>query len=795
MATEGFMMDYAELLLNAINNYNDENAESKNHLRDVVCFISDNEQIKQDTFICKLLYLASQKMRVFGYNFQNKITSDPDKNARDISLLRNESIKKHYQSKVYSTNVLDKTQKEVIDFFQSLQTKRMLVSAPTSYGKTFIMREIVFLNKNRYRNILLVFPTVALLRENAINMEKMNHDLNLGFNIIKSIDSEIDMSAKNIFVFTPERAMQLLANFSSLKLDFFFYDEMYKIDEDFCHDEPDDETQEADNSIKKSEKSFWDEARAKTFRICLYLLSKQVSEYYLAGPNLNKDTFGKGMLEYLHRNNIQVKEITFEPTKRIRVDASKTKLKEDTSNISWYPELDSYKLSEKINEKICDIVNYIYERKYGQTLLYCTTPSKANEYSTKLATRYQGKKIHSLDFIEFLTHVKKTYDIDNSISQWSFVSVLEKGFAMHHGKLPKYIQKEVLDMFNDGLFDLLFCTSTIVEGVNTNAKNVVIINHTKGQAVLTPFDLKNIIGRAGRYYHNFIGRFYLVNVELLNIEMSENLRLDFATYNDIDLDGVDLDNADILDLSLLNQEEKNKRIEKQKSYKLPEDVFVKNRLIKKEHQEKLLNYLLQNYLDFESFFQHLKYPDILEQFITYSAIKPILTIFRNAELIEEWMEKKYNGISYGYCKDGFQGILKFEIMRAKENNKSIDNAYSNAFRTQKDIIEYKIPQMLSLFEAIFICAAKMKQRNVDNFSLSRVNRFYETGVRSYFGEQLIEYGFPIDTVRKIETSLPDIKKQGAESIQKFVNDNWEYIIPHLDKYEMRLLKKAMKSFN
>lgn len=59
------------------------------------------------------------------------------------------------------------TQQEVIDIFQSLDNRRLLVSAPTSYGKTFLMREIVFLNKERYDNILLVFPTVALLLENA----------------------------------------------------------------------------------------------------------------------------------------------------------------------------------------------------------------------------------------------------------------------------------------------------------------------------------------------------------------------------------------------------------------------------------------------------------------------------------------------------------------------------------------------------------------------------------------------------------------------------------------------------
>ena len=67
-----------------------------------------------------------------------------------------------------------------------------------------------------------------------------NREKEMGYKVIKSIDGEISSEERNIFVFTPERAMQLLANYPEIKLDFFFYDEMYKIDEDYCNDETDD---------------------------------------------------------------------------------------------------------------------------------------------------------------------------------------------------------------------------------------------------------------------------------------------------------------------------------------------------------------------------------------------------------------------------------------------------------------------------------------------------------------------------------------------------------------------------
>ena len=80
--------------------------------------------------------------------------------------------------------------------------------------------------------------------------------------------------------------------------------------------------------------------------------------------------------------------------------------------------------------------------------------------------------------------------------------------------VSKYIQQEILEQFNNGVFNILFCTSTIVEGVNTDAQNMIILNPSKGRKKLTPFDIKNIKGRAGRYYHCFIGRVFYMNKEL-----------------------------------------------------------------------------------------------------------------------------------------------------------------------------------------------------------------------------------------------------------------------------------------
>ncbi len=792
MTKEASIVDYAKELLQAINTYNDSDIRSKDNLRDLVCIISENEKLKVDPFISKLLYIASQKMRVFGYNFQNGFLEDPDVMVRPMEVLKNEAIKQNYRSKVWPKNLLDKTQKEIVELYQSLSIKRMLVSAPTSYGKTFLMREILYLNKDRYNNIVLVFPTIALLRENASEITRFVKEKELDYRVIKSVDGSIDPDQRNIFVFTPERTITLLTLFPHLKLDFFFYDEVYKIDEDYCYDET--AGMEEINAKKKTTLNIFDDTRAKTFRIALYLLSKAVSDYYLAGPNLNRDSFGSGMKTYLETNNVQVHEVSFEPTIRIKVKAFKDNIIEESP---FLPESQKKQvLRQKKNDKLADIVNYIDARRYGKTLLYCTTPAKANEYASKLAQVKASKVINNERFNSFLEHIKRTYDINGSAKEWSLIKILEKGFAVHHGKLPKYMQTEILEQFNYGDFDILFCTTTIVEGVNTKAKNMVILNSTKGRETLTPFDIKNIKGRAGRYYHNFVGRIFYADEKLLEIERSDIGKLNFATYDTPELDGVDLDNADLLDLTSNNASSKKARMEQQCNFLLPQSVYEKNRLIAYEHQEKLLQLFMTKPGEFNKFRLLINNRDLTNNFLKYNYLGKVLDSFEQAGLIDEFTKKRYAAVGRNYYEKGFNGILEYEIKNARDRTKrktTIDRAYANAFKTLRDIIEHKIPKAISLFECLFLYAAEQRGFHDSEFNLSKVVRFYETGVRSAFGEELAEFGFPIETIRKIEKRFPHFRNLNLNQSKLLYLREKEDIHTLLDNYEKHLIEKAVES--
>ena len=78
----------------------------------------------------------------------------------------------------------------------------------------------------------------------------MIQELKLEYKIINNVYSGIEDTEKHIFILTPERALKLLADNANLSIDFFFFDEVYKIDEDFDRNEDSNE-KEGEEDVKQ----------------------------------------------------------------------------------------------------------------------------------------------------------------------------------------------------------------------------------------------------------------------------------------------------------------------------------------------------------------------------------------------------------------------------------------------------------------------------------------------------------------------------------------------------------------
>ena len=786
-------MKYLYELVDLLNQYDGSTREMENRIRDLVCYISDSSEYMQIDLYRSIVFEAAQKLRMFGYiKGTNRIAQDEFfyDNLNDI---KHSAIQNYYKSKVFSNNLLDKRQKEVIDKFMSLEQKRILVSAPTSFGKTFLLREIIFLNRERYRNILLLFPTIALLNENTESVNQLIQELKLEYKIINNVYSGIEDTEKHIFILTPERALKLLADNANLSIDFFFFDEVYKIDEDFDRNEDSNE-KEGEEDVKQDNGN-----RAKAFRIVLYLLAKSVKEYYLAGPYLNLNQVKKGMQIFLKDNNITPIQIEFEPTSRIEIDAWKM------NGIEYHPILGEIKkqlyahAGPSTKEKVQGIVKYLQENRLGQAIFYCSTPSNSMKYTRDIIEAFSEEKEKKIPY-DFIEHLKKKYNVKigkskDSTMYWSLVQALENGIGIHHGKFPKYVQNEVLRLFNNGDFDYLFCTSTIIEGVNTNAKNVVIINNSVGNTTMTAFALKNIKGRAGRYYHHAMGRVFYTDSKQRQIENADDMQLNFQTYDTHPILNADIDNASLDDLAEENRNIKVEREEKFNRNLLSDNVFIKNRLYPRDVQEKYLNYIMQTNV-FRKFVGLIGNSSNIHYFLTNKVINVILETFEETQILDTNKAKVYYSVVSTYSQNGTIGILQYHIRKLQENNsmfeEKIDSAYIKAFEQIRNIVEYEIPKLLCLFESLFQQAGKLLGYNMDDFNLSSVIRFFELGITTELGLFLVEFGFPTDTIRALENKYPSIGKMGALEAATFLSNNQRAMYSVMDAYEQELFKRAMQ---
>ena len=110
-----------------------------------------------------LLFLANeagvpQYFDLLKDKFTDCRISDENINALTLSALF------HDASLIRGNNKLHRYQKNVLDSFTARQQNRFVLTAPTSFGKTFLVYEVI--QKMQYQNILLIFPAISLLSEN-----------------------------------------------------------------------------------------------------------------------------------------------------------------------------------------------------------------------------------------------------------------------------------------------------------------------------------------------------------------------------------------------------------------------------------------------------------------------------------------------------------------------------------------------------------------------------------------------------------------------------------------------------
>ena len=142
-----------------------------------------------------------------------------------------------------------------------------------------------------------------------------------------------------------------------------------------------------------------------------------------------------------------------------------------------------------------------------QTIIYCSSPKRVRYLSKQFASYLNKNQIVQTDNHYPLSNWIKEFIADD----WSLLTTLNYDIGIHDGALQKHITTSIIDYFNKGQMKYLFCTSTIIEGVNTSAKNIVYFDECKGSNRIDFFDYSNIKGRAGRMMVHYVGKIYNFN--------------------------------------------------------------------------------------------------------------------------------------------------------------------------------------------------------------------------------------------------------------------------------------------
>lgn len=253
------------------------------------------------------------------------------------------------------------------------------------------------------------------------------------------------LAARNVFVLTQERVL----DFPDLpSIDFFVIDEFYKL------------------SIE-TEKD-----RSALLNLAFYKLNKTARAFYMLGPN--------------------IAAITQAAAGNVNARFLKSDFKTVATEIVSVPQADR---TEEGLVRLC-------LEQEEPTLVYCTSPASARRVGHALVEALDGRDVPELtDAVEW---VSRAYH-----PEWSYARCLARGVGLHHGRIPRALQQMSVRLFNEGLIRYMVCTSTLIEGVNTAAKNVMIYDKKIGRRNLDFFTFANIRGRAGRMRRHFVGRVFL----------------------------------------------------------------------------------------------------------------------------------------------------------------------------------------------------------------------------------------------------------------------------------------------
>lgn len=450
----------------------DINCEGRNIAYKIISilypFYKDDEYYK---FICN-----SVMTKLGNFPSLGLIMEKDDAGRYDTpELLLDKQLKEVYQKVPGTEKIFTDAQYRLFEAIKD--SNHFSFSGPTSFGKSFIMDAFInYIIDERHGvdNIIVLVPTRALINQvsKCLKVEIKHENYRVMTHPIVPAMYRRD-NAKYVFVFTPERMIAYLSEKNNPLISYLFIDEAQKI-------------------IAKKD------SRAPLYYQAVSMAERKSIKLFFASPNIpNSDIF----LKLFDKSTDECMVIKEAPVSQNRFFIDFVERKEKMFTESGKDDVfEAFGNYNNLNELL------LYLGSDKKNIVYCNSVEDTINFALSFSKELEEKRDSRIDEVIKLIqeYLHKEYYL---------IDCLKKGIAFHFGKLPQRIREKIEALYEQKAIDYMFCTSTLLEGVNLPAQNIFILNNTIGLRKFTDVDFWNLAGRAGRLSKELSGNIICVRLD------------------------------------------------------------------------------------------------------------------------------------------------------------------------------------------------------------------------------------------------------------------------------------------
>ncbi len=445
---------------------------------------SEHKNIALKILSClKINYTKDTKYRYYAKGIMVRLGNFPGYNLliseyQDADILPLDiSIEKEFKEIINKDDNSNKifTDAQYAVFNELLDKNHFSFSGPTSFGKSFILTAFIknlIENNRRGLNIVFLVPTRALVSQTLKKFKDLM-DNTPGYYLSSNPDIPAIMrnqDAHYIFVFTPERLLHFFSITSNPPIEYVFVDEAQKI--------------------------LAEDTRSVIYYHAISLAERKSCKLFFSSPNIrNVDIF----LKLFNKSSDETMSITESPVCQTRIFIDML-----SNDITFFSDTGTtvkgkLKCENLLSTLILTISQNVNEL-HPKSLIYCNTIDDTINCALQMVSDPNFTPVNSQLLDSAADEIAKFIHKD-----YYLVNLIRKGIGFHFGKLPQKIRNIVEKLYEEGVIHYLFCTSTLLEGVNLPAQNIFILNNQIGNINMKSIDFWNLAGRAGRLTKELCG--------------------------------------------------------------------------------------------------------------------------------------------------------------------------------------------------------------------------------------------------------------------------------------------------